>query len=231
MRLSAAIVCSAIVTLITTPLSASPETSARREDTRLTVALRINTSESTAIDNALIAASIEEANGVWRSYGVTLIRADPGVERCLDVDIQELPLTNGRREALMTPLGAIGFAADGRPDDRVRISMGAIFHLVSPVRNGPPLSQRPALLRDTILARVLGRVLAHEIGHFILRFPAHAKAGLMAANHTADEFSDRDGDRFSLTPLLEFRLRQILDEARRQGVSRLPDARFPADAR
>jgi hypothetical protein len=85
-------------------------------------------------------------------------------------------------------------------------------------------SQKPMVWREMTLSRTLGRVIAHEVGHFVLKLPAHVPAGLMAATHTPDEFADREASRFALTPLLEFRLRQCVNQVRRRGVTRLPEA-------
>jgi hypothetical protein len=64
-------------------------------------------------------------------------------------------------------------------------------------------------VHDQLLSRALGRVLAHEIGHFLLRFPAHAAAGLMAAQHTVDDLTDPSRLSFQLHQL-EPRLREAL---------------------
>jgi hypothetical protein len=223
MRLTVAILSFGVVTLTATRLCASADQHHNRPEAALTILLKINSHYPTGLNDSVIAGAIDEANTLWAGYGVVLMRAAPNaLGACLKVDIQGAPLTSTPRSALLTPLGAIEFATDGEPHDSVRISLGGVFALLTAPWYGTPVSQRPIVWREMILSRVLGRVLAHEVGHFILKFPAHAPKGLMAANHTAEEFSDAYSHGFSLTPLLEFRLGQLLAGARRHQVPHLP---------
>jgi hypothetical protein len=224
MRLIAAVV--SLLTLTMVSVSGSQRRS--RQAATLTIVVQINNQDPKRLNESVIAGAVAEANLLWAPYGVFLLRAAPdALEPSLTVEIQEAPLVSSPRAALLTPLGAITFAIDGEPQDAVRISLSSILDLLNATWYGAPFSQRPIVWREMILSRVLGRVLAHEIGHFVLKFPAHAAKGLMAANHSADEFSESHASHFSLTPLLEFRLRQIFDRARDRGVLRLPDARLP----
>jgi hypothetical protein len=214
MRLTTATACAAVVMLTSTALSASGSASSRNQDTPLTIVLKFNIDRALVADDFSIARAMAEANRLWRPYGVALVGSSRDLtDPSLDVDIEDLPLARNPRAAMMTPLGAIDFSVDGSPDRRIRISLRSIIDLVT-----PSWSQRPPLWREIVLSRAVGRVLAHEVGHFVLRFPAHVPTGLMAANHTADEFADREASRFALTPLLEFRLRQFVNEARRRRM-------------
>jgi hypothetical protein len=211
MRLTVAILSLGVVTSTATTLCASVDQHHNRLEAPVTILLKINSDYPSGINDSVIAGAIDEANTLWAAYGVVLMRAAanaPGP--CLNVDIQGPLLTSTPRSALLIPLGAIEFATDGEPNDSVRISLGGVFALLGAPTSGRSVTVGPIVWRDMILARVLGRVLAHEVGHFILKFPAHAPRGLMAANHTALEFSDPSANGFSLTVLLEFRLRQLL---------------------
>jgi hypothetical protein len=103
--LTAAMLCAAIVTLMTTALSASASTPSRPGDTQLTIVLKINVDRTPAADEFSIAGAIAEANRLWRPYGVSLVRTTRRVtEPSFDVDLQELPVARNPRAALMTPL-------------------------------------------------------------------------------------------------------------------------------
>ena len=51
-------------------------------------------------------------------------------------------------------------------------------------------AERPRLIRELVLGRVLGRAVAHEVGHFLLGSREHAPFGLMRASHRIEHLME-----------------------------------------
>lgn len=156
---------------------------------------------------------VAEAAAIWGPYGLVIRAGDDRTAR----EVVTVTFVNGAlvssaadHAAWATPLGKIGFLTDGHARTDIYISASAVERLLeaanSPGRADPPWP----LVRDRVLARAFGRVLAHEIGHYVLRFPAHTPSGLMAARQLSAALGGSDRGPFTLTPLLEPRLRYLL---------------------
>jgi hypothetical protein len=81
------------------------------------------------------------------------------------------------------PMASILFVA-GRPTTQITVHAGYVARRLATIRLGDErLADRPRLVRDRVLGRVLGRAVAHELGHYLLGSSAHAPHGLMRASH------------------------------------------------
>jgi hypothetical protein len=187
----------------TAPGRAAPDSPSAAATITVHVVDAVNIGEF-AIDTAMA-----EAAELWKPHHIVLSRV-PEADACLTVTISDAPVAGTPRTAWAAPLGAIEFSLSEVPDRTVHVSRRSIEQLLE--YPGSPLQPDtlPRRLHDRIIGRVLGRIVAHEIGHFVLRFPAHAPTGLMAAQHTAAEFASVYRKPFDLNPSLESRLREIL---------------------
>lgn len=193
--------------------------------TAITLTLYVN--DLTGSSARLLSTAIGEAQALWGTHGVLLEMREKS-DACLVATISGQPLVNvrppmsaGTSGSFGLPLGATRFMADGRARD-IEVSLPAIRALLREPEATPHIDTNPRLIRDVMIGRATGRVLAHEIGHFLLRFPAHVGPGLMAAQHTAPELVEIDRQPFQLAPILEERLKGILE---RQSVC--PSTGYP----
>jgi hypothetical protein len=63
-----------------------------------------------------------------------------------------------------------------------------------------PISERPAVLRQRLMGRVLGRAIAHELGHYLFGSRDHAPIGLMRARHRVDDLTSPFRRAFRVIP-------------------------------
>lgn len=179
-----------------------------------TLTIRLN--DVTGSPAHLLATAVDEAKAVWRSNGVVL-EMTTRTDACVAATIVGQPLRGADQakrmasssEVLGLKLGAIEFGSDGHPHN-IQVSMSSIDALLFDSRSTLHLDARPPAVRELFVGRTVGRVLAHEIGHFLLRYPAHLGPGLMAAQHTSDDFVAADRSAFRLTRMLENRLQEAL---------------------
>ena len=96
------------------------------------------------------------------------------------------------------PMASILFV-DGHPTTHITVHAGHVARRLAGVRlDDLPFAERPRLIRDLVLGRVLGRVVAHEVGHFLLRSREHAPSGLMRASHRIEHLLEADHPMFRL---------------------------------
>jgi hypothetical protein len=87
--------------------------------------------------------------------------------------------TDGRH----LPMASILFV-DGQPTTHITVHAGHVARHLAEMRfDDLPFADRPRLIRELVLGRVLGRAVAHEVGHFLLGSREHAPSGLMRGSH------------------------------------------------
>jgi len=158
------------------------------------------------------AMALAEAARIWRRYDVLL--DDDGDGQCAASTPAALRVTIDVGHDSQSPdagLGAIQFAADGRPESVIVLNFDAVARIAT---SAPVMGLHPALwpagLRSEIVARALGRALAHEVGHYLLRSPHHGKGGLMRARHNGSALGDPSDRAFVLSESERARLRLAL---------------------
>jgi len=187
--------------------SANGEPRPRQE--RLTLGLHVK--DTTGTSEHLVELAVNEARALWMQHGVVLSTTS-AADACVMITIQNGPLSGTPRTAWESPLGAIEFVGDILPKADIHVSLGSIDEVIHATGSLVHLyDESPRMVHDQMLARAIGRVVAHEIGHFVLQFPAHVRHGIMAARHTSSEFTDANRRKFELTPLLDTRLKAVLD--------------------
>ena len=76
--------------------------------------------------------------------------------------------TDGRH----APTASILFV-DGRPTTHITVHAGHVARRLAGMRvDDLPFAERPRLIQELVLGRVLGRAVAHEVGHFLIRIRA-----------------------------------------------------------
>ena len=161
----------------------------------------------------LAADLVAEAAAIWAPYGLVIRTADDRTAgELVTVTFVDGALVSSAADhaAWATPLGKIGFLTDGHARAEIYISASAVERLLETANSPGRAEPSWPLVRDRVLARAFGRVLAHELGHYVLRFPAHTPSGLMAARHRSAVLASPDRSPFTLTSLLEPRLRYLL---------------------
>ena len=147
----------------------------------------------------LIADVQDEAERIWRPYGVRITWPDSkSPEEPFSVTAI-LGRDNERSGVLGGPLilGRAFIDPVHPPRRPIRVSIDATEQT---------LALRPHAwtsiaghVHERELARALGRVLAHEIGHVLLAVRSHDQTGLMREAYTADELARSDRSPFVLT--------------------------------
>ena len=81
---------------------------------------------------------------------------------------------------------------DGRPTTHITVHAGHVARRLRPgcVVDDLPFAERPRLIQELVLGRVLGRAVAHEVGHFLLGSREHAPSGLMRASHRIEHLME-----------------------------------------
>ncbi len=162
----------------------------------------------------LIADVQDEAERIWRPYGVRITWPDAkspaepfSVTAILGWEIERSgvlgsPLILGR--AFIDPMQP--------PRRPIRVSIDATEQtLALRPRSWTSIAGH---VHERELARALGRVLAHEIGHVLLAVRSHEQTGLMREAYTADELARPDRLPFVLTANSVGRLRSRLERLR-----------------
>jgi hypothetical protein len=180
---------------------------------RMRVVLDIRNSVVTT--PSVLAGAIREASAIWAPYGVSVERptrtgGETGAGGTTVVPVTlESARAGGRLAAHATPLGWTGFLRN-EPMMKISIFYDAIALAASSgVVFGLRDIQSSSMLRDRLVARMLGRTIAHELGHVILRTPAHSPSGLMRALQTVAELAHPTSAGFTLAPRDVARLRDV----------------------
>ena len=130
---------------------------------------------------------MREALAPWEAIGARVAWADAwpssppsaGAPHDVYVTIDADADADGSR----LPMASILFVA-GRPTTQIAVHAGYVARRLATIRVGDErLVDRPRIVRDRVLGRVLGRAVAHELGHYLLGSSAHAADGLMRASH------------------------------------------------
>ena len=173
-----------------------------------------------SLDGPGTAASrmIEEADAIWRRYGVTIVLLDPsapaGVAGCdVHLTLSFAPSARLGRGRAASGLGAIWFE-DGAPSRSLSLDVDLVAASIRQAGfNGRALDRWPPALVDQLTGRALGRVLAHEIGHFLLASSAHTSSGLMRTAFNGRILAGWDRTSFGLgraeLPRLQARLARL----------------------
>src|SRR3954469_628186 len=161
------------------------------------VAVRVVAS---GIDPSLVEQMFRELVSTWRG-GIEVL---PYSE-----DLAPPPVTTG--SVILAPgrppaaaegaLGWIHFVAspNAAPAPVLMVSLAATRALIEQtVYRGMPVAQRPAALRQALLARALGRAAAHELGHYLLASSEHSRGGLMRARFDASDLVAEAASAFHL---------------------------------
>ena len=89
------------------------------------------------------------------------------------------------------PMASILFLG-GQPTTHITVHAGHVARRLAALRlDDVRLADRPRLLRNRILGRVLGRAVAHELGHFLFGSREHTATGLMRASHRIEHLMAR----------------------------------------
>jgi len=152
---------------------------------------------------AIKAAAMDEAAGIWRKYGVDLQFATSGADAALSLNVI-VERTAHRRKYDGEPevLGHTIITPGRAGQAPLRISFDAVTALLDSQHGANPL------LHDYALAAALGRVVAHEIGHVLLGSPSYHDAdGLMRTTFFPDDLARPERSRFQLAHYSVERLR------------------------
>lgn len=178
---------------------------ARAEHRLPPVHLVIDIRNSGVTTASVVAAALNEVSEIWAPYGVRVtgssrVRRDgrdheiPVVRATL-----ELAEADARLDPRMTPLGFTPFSTDGQPLTTIAIFYDAVVRTVSEsALFGQREVESSSILRERLLARILGRTMAHELGHLLLETPAHSDSGLMRAFQSATDLAHPDRTGFAL---------------------------------
>jgi hypothetical protein len=97
------------------------------------------------------------------------------------------------------PMASILFV-NGQPTTRITVHAGHVARrLAGMPLDDRPFAERPRVIRDRVLGRVLGRAVAHEVGHFLSGSREHTLAGLMRASHRLEHLMQPEHPMFRVT--------------------------------
>jgi hypothetical protein len=169
---------------------------------------------------------IDEADAVWKRYGVRLTREGGLQQSRITVVIVDEPLQGTFAEGEgERGLGWITFLTPAHPRNVIYLSWSRTQALLGEmIGRHQPLEQMPENLRAAYLGRALGRTLAHELGHYLFASTEHARSGLMRANYSAAQLFDQSPGGFQLDADREQMIATIISAALRSGVLSSPSA-------
>jgi hypothetical protein len=159
------------------------------------------------------AAMMDETTALWRPAGLEVTWSREGGThsgpRGVSADgharltLVLAPGAGGARPAAgqgVRRLAAILFV-DRLPTTVITAYPGEVERLVAGQRSdGRSAMERPRILRDRLVGRVLGRSVAHELGHFVFGSPEHTESGLMRGSHRVDAFVSPSARMFRVIP-------------------------------
>jgi hypothetical protein len=166
---------------------------------------------TSAVRELPMARIVDEVREIWRPY-MNIVWGN-GPETLASGQTLGVLITNvpPPRDTGAPSLGWIEFFGEGRPADRVALSIsGARAILETGTWLGRPLKTLPPDMRQLFIVRALARALAHEIGHYALRSKAHPRGGLMRARFTVEDIMDGSRSRLRLSALEQQQLAAIL---------------------
>jgi hypothetical protein len=167
--------------------------------------LVIEVSAVPEVSAPMIAATLAEADAVYRSTGVRFVwRRDgsPYAQLHVFISNEAGPPRDGT-----TTLGWLDFEQDV-PGHNIHVSYGNAVRFMDQSREVVgAAAQKTVAEREYLLGRAMGRALAHELGHYLLATKEHSSKGLLKGSRTAQEFFAVDRGAFAI-PAIE--RRQIL---------------------
>ena len=176
-------------------------------------AVRVNLALDAQLTAPVRAAAIEEADSIWRPYGVMVTAAD-GSAPTLTVIVAAVP--DGPPDP-SGPFASIRFTG-GDPQPIVNLYLDRLSTVgLSCVRVGGVGADRwPPAMRNRVVGRMAGRALAHEIGHWLLRTKTHSASGLMRAVQPATQMAEaaRIHFRLGVEDVARLQLQRALAENR-----------------
>jgi hypothetical protein len=190
------------ISLLMTLAVATPAAAPAGADRRACVDSRVvgSTISLTFFEQARLAPEarkemMKEAVRLWRPAGVNLVWSD--AEHGETGHLRVVTSVNGLQMPAgewRVPIASTLFVA-GMPTTLVTVYPLEAERLLSQVRmDERVLAERPPVLRERLLGRVLGRAVAHEVGHYVFRTGAHAQVGLMRANHNINALVSAHAD-------------------------------------
>jgi hypothetical protein len=169
---------------------------------------------ASAVRDLPMARIVDEVREIWRPH-MNIVWGN-GPETLASGQTVGVLITDApppARDTGAPSLGWIEFFGEGRPADRVAVSIsGARAMLETGTWLGRPLKTLPPDVRQLFIVRALARALAHEIGHYVLRSKAHPSGGLMRARFTVEDIMDGRRSRFRLTPPEQRQLAAMLSD-------------------
>ncbi len=139
---------------------------------------------------------MSETLAPWRAAGASVewvaelsnrpIGLDGSKDLYVFVEADANETCDGRRLAMASIL-----FVDGEPTTHITVHAGHVARRLADMRfDDRPFAERPRLIRELVLGRVLGRAVAHEVGHFLLGSREHAPSGLMRASQRIEHLME-----------------------------------------
>ena len=163
-----------------------------------TTTVHIRIDQDGGLPAAQLSEAVNQMQRIWRAAGVNVTAGRYGEPHRYSGATVSLRLlrTAARRINGSTVLAWVSPTESGAPAPILFVALQGIRELLEPVEfRGRPLKQRPAAIRDRLIAMAVGRAAAHELGHFLRGEREHTSHGLMRARYKT---SDLIGD--SLVP-------------------------------
>jgi hypothetical protein len=124
-------------------------------------------------------AAARETARIWRPYGVDVTLDAAAISDDCTLDVPVFVMRDADGDVSSTALASVRFS-DGEPEPIVLVYHSRLTAIIARGSLGGATSDEwPVVLREAVIARVLGRVIAHELGHILLRSTQHARTGLM----------------------------------------------------
>jgi hypothetical protein len=180
--------------------AATAAADAPRVDPGSPIAVSVKVLSSAKHAREVVPRIIEEANRIWRQYGVCLSQDQASaVPRLRIVIVDDPPSGMFAAGEGSRGLGWITFLEPQKPRNVVYLSWKRAATLLGETITGRvPVEQLPDTLRETYVGRALGRTLAHELGHYLLASTDHARSGLMRPNYPAGQLFEASSSEFLL---------------------------------
>jgi hypothetical protein len=159
---------------------------------------------------------MQEADAIWRPYGVTLVWLTEGTgeSRAGSAALLRVHFGHGDRPTprIGSPgparLGGIRFFDGAVADDDIVLLTDEITETVMSTQlAGRDLHDLPLGLVEDASGRATGRVLAHELGHYLLALRTHTRNGLMRQSFAGRQLVGWDRQAFRLDAVALLRLR------------------------
>jgi hypothetical protein len=163
------------------------------------------------------AEMMRETIHLWRAAGVDVTWSalsaagtgempvmEPSRPQMSVIVTSDMPAELRSKPAHPRVLASILFV-DDKPTTMIAAYPEEVWRLLETVRmDVRPLGERPAVLGQRLMGRVLGRAIAHELGHFLFGSSDHAPDGLMRARHRLDDLTSPFHRAFRVIPAQPF---------------------------